>query len=65
MALFVLVGAALPATPVLRDELITIVNAKQTDWVAGRNARFEGVTMEEARRMLGVLPSPTGAASPL
>jgi cathepsin B len=63
MALAVLVGVAVPATLVLRDELITSVNAKQSGWVAGRNARFEGVTIEEARQMLGVLPSPTGAVS--
>jgi cathepsin B len=47
--------AAVFASPVrmaLSDEMIAEVNAAG-HWVAGRNARFEGVSLEKARALLG------------
>jgi cathepsin B len=49
----VVLVAASPAKMVLNDDIISVVNSGDNTWVAGRNARFEGVSMEEARKLLG------------
>jgi len=38
---------------VMSDDMINEVNRSKTTWVAGRNARFEGVTVAMARKMMG------------
>jgi len=38
--------------PVLNDDIIQHVNSQQSSWTAGRNPRFEGVTVGEVRGML-------------
>jgi len=43
---------------VLNDDIINEVNAANGGWTAGRNPRFEGVTLAEARAMLGAIPFP-------
>merc|ERR1712127_374110 len=38
---------------VMSDDMIAEVNRAKTTWVAGRNPRFETVTMAAARKMMG------------
>jgi len=46
--------------PALDNKKIAQVNADpKATWVAGRNARFEGKTMADAKRLLGVRAPPT------
>jgi len=45
-------GPTTDDVPVLDDNLIAHVNAV-AHWKAGRNARFEGVTVREAKKLLG------------
>jgi len=44
------------SAPVLNDNMINEINAANGGWTAGRNARFEGMTMDEARQLLGAVP---------
>jgi len=49
------------SAPVLNNDLIEEVNTKQSQWKAGRNARFEGVKVGEARKLMGTrLDRPNG-----
>jgi len=61
--LFILTQAAIDINngPVLNDAMINQINAANEGWTAGRNARFEGMTMDEARHLLGAAPAPTGS----
>eukprot|EP00756_Hemistasia_phaeocysticola_P038221 Hpha_TRINITY_DN16745_c1_g1::TRINITY_DN16745_c1_g1_i1::g.77595::m.77595/K01363/CTSB; cathepsin B len=46
--------------PALKDELIAQVNADATStWKAGRNKRFEGKTLAEAKVLMGTLQAPS------
>ena len=57
--------ATAASAPVLDDALIAQVNAGQHGWIAGRNPRFEGVSVQEAKRLVsGVLDVPPSSASP-
>ncbi len=55
------VAAALPVPPldenalVLNDKHIEEINSQHLGWVAGRNDRFEGFTVRDAKRLLGVV----------
>jgi len=40
---------------VLNDDEIAELNSMDLPWQAGRNPRFEGVTMSQARRMMGTI----------
>jgi len=54
---FVVVGHDLPDStdPILDDNLIKYINNQNgLGWKAGRNARFEGVSITEAKQLLGV-----------
>lgn len=47
----------------LQDEIIGHINSLKTTWTAGRNQYFEGMTMSEAKRIMGArrdrqLPAP-------
>lgn len=41
--------------PVLDDSRIDSINSKGLGWTAGRNERFDGVSLREAKRLLGVV----------
>jgi cathepsin B len=51
-------AAFIESLPVLDDSMINEVNAGNGGWIAGRNPRFEGMTMDEARQLLGAVPFP-------
>jgi cathepsin B len=60
VALLVGIAAAMNLdAPVLDDAMIAEINGANSGWTAGRNARFEGMTLREARKMLGGLMSST------
>jgi len=40
--------------PVLDEELIDSINQRELGWTAAKNSRFAGVTMGEAKRLLGL-----------
>jgi len=41
-------------SPVFDEELITDLNERELGWKAAKNPRFEGVSMAEAKRLLGL-----------
>lgn len=41
--------------PILDDAIIESVNSRNIGWTAGRNNRFEGVSIAAAKRLLGVV----------
>jgi len=46
----------LAQTPVTQDEMISTLNkAKGMTWVAGKNIRFEGATLKDAKVLMGTL----------
>lgn len=45
---------------VLNDNLINYINSQNVGWVASRNPRFEGITLAQARSLLGIKPTWTG-----
>jgi cathepsin B len=47
------------------DDLIAAANQAQKSWRAARNPRFEGLTLEEAKRFLGAKPSDSYAKLPM
>jgi len=36
------------------DDIISSINAQNLGWTAGRNGRFEGLTLRDAKKLLGV-----------
>jgi len=58
LGVFTLTQAIDGAAPVLDDNMINEINAANGGWTAGRNPRFEGITMDEARQLLGAVPFP-------
>jgi len=54
--LFVCTQAIVGNAPVLNDEMINEINSANGGWTAGRNTRFEGMTIDEARQLLGGIP---------
>jgi len=42
-----------PSAPALHDDLINMVNNGESNWKAGRNARFEGATLGDVAKTLG------------
>ena len=44
--------------------LIATVNAANAGWKAGRNERFEGMTLEEVKHMMGTHTKASGKAKP-
>jgi len=63
--LFILTQAAIDINngPVLDDAMINQINAANSGWTAGRNSRFEGMTMDEARHLLGAVTFPVSPVS--
>jgi len=59
LGVFTLTQAIDGSAPVLDDNMINEINSVNGGWVAGRNARFEGMTMNEARQLLGAIPFPS------
>jgi cathepsin B len=56
LSLLALLGAAASSQLILDDGIISrINNDPSSTWTAGRNPRFEDVTLEEAKMLLGVL----------
>jgi len=47
------------AEPALEDDLINQVNSLGAGWTAGRNDKFESMTLEQAKALLGTLSSPS------
>jgi len=47
------------SAPALRDDMIAAINAQAPGWTAARNPRFDGLTLDQARRLLGVLSNTT------
>jgi len=45
------------ATPVLDFDIIREVNSGESSWTAGYNKRFHGMSLEDARKMLGARPT--------
>jgi len=60
LGVFTLTQAFEGSAPVLDDNMINEINAANGGWTAGRNPRFEGLTMDEARQLLGAVPYPHG-----
>ena len=52
------------AIPALDNKLITEVNAANGGWKAGRNARFEGATLLDAKKLMGTLQNTQPTALP-
>ena len=47
------------ALPAIDDNLIAAINADKTSkYVAGKNIRFEGATLLDAKRLMGTLQAP-------
>jgi len=49
--------------PALDNDLINQVNSQDVGWTAGRNDKFEAMTLEEAKYLLGTLSSPGESTS--
>ena len=45
-------------TPAISEHIITYVNSLQSEWVAGHNSRFEGLTLADVKGLLGALKEP-------
>jgi len=58
LGVFALAHAIEGTASVLDDNMINEINAANGGWIAERNARFEGMTMDEARQLLGAVPFP-------
>jgi len=58
LSVFALAHAIEGTASVLDDNMINEINAANGGWIAERNARFEGMTMDEARQLLGAVPFP-------
>lgn len=60
-------GAALaqgsPQPPALDKTVIDQVNSQNLGWVAGRNSKFDAMTLKQAIGLLGTLTSPADSAS--
>ena len=41
--------------PVIQDEIIEHVNSRRTTWVAGHNDKFDGMTVAQAKTLMGTL----------
>jgi len=51
---FCVVAVPIEREMVLDDDFINAINEKELGWKAARNSRFEGVSLNEAKRLLGV-----------
>jgi len=43
------------SSPAIREEVVQVVNAIQSQWTAGFPKRFEGMTKDEVRQMMGTI----------
>lgn len=58
-------SALLDTDFILNDERISSLNQEGLSWTAGRNSRFEGMSVGEVKRMLGVNPKHLSNTHPI
>lgn len=53
------------SAPAVSEHLISTVNSVQSKWIAGKNSRFEGLTLGQVKRQLGAWKEPLNKRLPL